>query len=115
MDLKKYEQIPTEFATAKEIGLSAQTLAAYVRRGMAEVQAGSPNKYRRIENSSIKVYNFLEKNKNKFDQYFTLYKSTENLGMLCSLSSGEVVDCWGKKYNLQDVNAIGIKGVTYPL
>ena len=115
MDLKKYEQIPTEFATAKEIGLSAQTLAAVVRRGMAEVQSGSPNKYRKIENSSIKVYNFLDKNKNKFDQYFTIYKEGEPLGMLCSLIGGEVADCWGKKYDLKGACAIGIKGSIYKI
>lgn len=115
MDIKKYEQIPTEFATAKEIGLSAQTLAAYVRRGMAECLSGSPNKYRRIENNAIKVYNFLDKNKNKFDQYFTIYKSNEKIGMLCSLSGGEVVDCWGDKYDLKTAIAVGIKGTVYPL
>ena len=113
MDIKKYKQIPTEFATAKEIGLSAQTLAAYVRRGMAEVLQGSPNRYRRVENDAIKVYNFLDDNKNKIDQYFTIYKVNEKLGMLCSVSGGEVVDCWGNKYNLTGASAIGIKGTTY--
>lgn len=115
MDIKKYEQIPNEFATAKEIGLSAQTLSAFVRRGMAEVQQGSPNKYRKIENTSIKVYNFLEKNKNKINHYFGLYKTNEPLGMLCSIVSGEVVDCWGKKYDLQNVYKIRIGAEYYEL
>lgn len=115
MDLSKYELIPTEFATAKKIGLAAQTLNAYVRRGMAEVQKGSPNKYRRIENVSIKIYDFLEKNKNKFNQYFTLYKENEPLGMMCSLVGGEVADCYGNKYNLVGVTTIEIKGKKYVL
>lgn len=115
MDLTKYEQIPIDFATAKQIGLSAQTLAAFVRRGMAEVLPGSPNKYRKIENNSIKVYLFLEKNKNKIDKYFALYNTNENIGMLCSLSNNEVVDCWGKKYDLQKVYSIRINNEIYKI
>ena len=115
MDIKKYELIPTEFATAKEIGLAPQTLSAFAKRGMVEVKAGAPNKYRRIDNSAIKVYNFLEKNKNKINHYFGLCKTNEPLGMMCSIVSGEVVDCWGKKYDLQNVYKIRIGTEYYEL
>ena len=115
MDLNKYNQIPTEFSTAASIGLPAQTLTAYARRGMVEVLKGKPNKYRRIDNSGARVYEFLEKNKHKYNQYFTLHKADEQLGMMCSLVNGEVVDCWGNKYDLTGVVTIEIKGVIYKL
>lgn len=115
MDLTKYEQIPTEYRTAKVIGLSAATLNAYARRGMVEVLKGKPNQYRRIECSGAKVYKFLKDNRTKFNQYFTLHKTNERLGMMCSLVDGEVVDCWGNKYDLTGVVTIEIKGVIYKL
>lgn len=103
MDFTKYNQIPTEFATASAIGLAAATLAAMARRGLVEVLPGKPNKYRRIENPSIKIYQLLEEHNNEFDEFFTLRKKDAALGMLCWLKNGEVVDCWGNKYDLSDV------------
>ena len=106
MDWEKYNKVPTEFATAREIGLAAATLLAMSRRGLIEVQDGSPKRYRRTDNPSVKVYMLCEQNKDDYDTYFTLRKSTERLGMLCSISNNTVVDCWGKPYDLTNVNRV---------
>lgn len=109
MDFTKYNQVPTEFATAKEIGLAAATLTAMERRGLVEVLRGSPNKYRRIENSSIKIYQLLQDNKSDYDDFFVLRKKNETIGMMCYLKGGEIVDCWGNRYDLTDVNCLELR------
>lgn len=109
MDFTKYNKVPTEFATASVIGLSAATLSAMARRGLVEVLPGKPNKYRRVENSVIKVYQLLEENKDDYSEFFTLRKRNATLGMLCWLKSGEVVDCWGNKYDLSDVVSLELR------
>jgi hypothetical protein len=108
MDFSKYNQVPLEPATAKEIGLAAATLSAMARRGLVEVIPGKPNKYRRIDNPTIKIYQLLEENKNNFDEFFMLRKKDAPYGMLCSLKKGTIMDCWGKEYNLTDVNYLQI-------
>ena len=50
MDWEKYNKIPEEFATAREIGLAAATLMAMARRGFVEVKEGSPKKYKKSNN-----------------------------------------------------------------
>ena len=50
MDWEKYNKVPEEFATAREIGLAAATLGAMARRGFIEVLNTSPKQYRRIDN-----------------------------------------------------------------
>jgi hypothetical protein len=109
MDFTKYNQVPTEFATASTIGLAAATLAAMARRGLVEVLPGKPNKYRRIENPAIKIYQLLEENKDDYDEFFVLRKKDVALGMFCWLKSGEVVDCWGNKYDLSNVIALELR------
>lgn len=106
MDFNKYNMIPEEYATAKEIGLAAASLLALARRGLVEIQDGSPKKYRKATNPAAKIYMLCEENKNDYDTYFTLRKSTEPLGMLCSISNNTIVDCWGKPYDLTNVNKI---------
>lgn len=106
MDWEKYNKIPEEFATAREIGLAAATLMAMARRGFVEVKEGSPKKYKKSNNPSIKIYMLCEQNKDDYDTYFTLRKSTEKLGMLCSISNNTVVDCWGNPYDLTNVNRV---------
>ena len=83
MDWKKYSQIPVEPATASQIGLAAATLSAMARRGLVEVIPGKPNKYRRIYNPAIKIYQLLEENKNEIKEFFTLRKKDALYGMLC--------------------------------
>ena len=112
MDLTKYNKVPTEFATAKEIGLAAATLGALARRGLVEVLDTTPKQYRRIENPAIKIYQLYEQNKCDF---FVLYKKNENIGMLCSMSNGDVVDCWGKKYDLTNVCKAVFKKASYEI
>jgi hypothetical protein len=104
MDLSKYNMVPTEPATAAEIGLAAATLSAMARRGLVEVLPGRPNKYRRIDNHSVGLYEIIEQHKDC--EFFTLFKTGKELGMLCFVSKGDIVDCWGEKYDLTDVNRI---------
>ena len=40
---------------------------------------------------------------------YVLYKSNQDLGMLCSITNNTIVDCWGKAYNLENVNKIKFK------
>lgn len=103
MDFSKYNQVPTEPTTAKEIGLAAATLSAMARRGLVEVIPGKPNKYRRLESPVIKIHQLLEENKDDYQDYFTLFKKDAPYGMLCSLRNSEVIDCWGNKYDLTNV------------
>lgn len=109
MDFSKYNQVPTEPATAAQIGLAAATLSAMARRGLVEVIPGKPNKYRRIENPAIKIYQLLEENKSDFDEFFMLRKKDAQLGMLCYIKGGEIVDCLGKRYDLTDVNYLELR------
>lgn len=106
MDWSKYEQVPAEFATASEIGLAAATLGAMARRGLVEVEDGKPKRYRKSNGPAAKIYQLCDENKKDYDTYFTLRKSTERLGMLCSISNNVIVDCWGNPYDLTNVNKI---------
>ncbi len=106
MDWEKYNMIPKEYATAREIGLAAATLGALARRGFVDVLDGSPKKYKKSDNPSIRIYQLCEENKNDYDTYFTLYKSDKKLGMLCSISNNTIVDCWGNPYDLTNVNKV---------
>ena len=103
MDLEKYNKIPKEFATAREIGLAAATLGAMARRGFVEVLDGSPKKYKRIDNPAIHIYHLCEECADDYDTFFTLRKENETLGMMCSISENTVMDCWGKPYDLTNV------------
>lgn len=104
MDWEKYNQIPTEFATAREIGLAAATLAAMARRGLVEVLDSVPKQYRRIDSIAAKIYQLCEENKKYYDTYFSLRKKDHDIGMLCSISNNTIVDCWGNKYDLTDID-----------
>lgn len=116
MDWNKYNLVPTEFKTAREIGLAAATLGAMARRGFVEVLDGSPKKYKRIETPQIRVYQLLDEHANEFEEFFTLYKIGAPYGMLCSLDkSGDVLDCWGEKYDLNNIDYIKIGQNKYKL
>lgn len=116
MDWNKYNQVPTEFATAKEIGIAAATLSAFARRGMVETIDSSPKKYRRIDNPTIKILQLYEENKNSIDGLFTVWKKDNPIGMMCSIAAnGDVLDCWGKKYDLTNVYKIKFRNKEYIL
>lgn len=103
MDWEKYDKVPKEFATAREIGLAAATLGAMARRGFVEVLDSTPKQYRKSHNPAIKIYQLCEENAKDYDTYFTLRKKNQPLGMLCSISNNVIVDCWGKPYPLENV------------
>lgn len=105
MDWTKYNQVPLEWATASDIGLAAATLGAMERRGFVESKSTKPKQYRRIVTPQVTVYRLLDEHRADFNEYFTLRKEGTLYGMLCSLDkSGDVLDCWGKKYDLTNVN-----------
>lgn len=106
MDFSKYNQVPTEFATASAIGLAAATLGAMARRGLVEVLDTKPKQYRRISNPAIKVYQLVEEHMPKDRHYFTINKKDRLYGMLCSMKQGKIVDCWGEEYDLTDVVSV---------
>lgn len=114
MDWNKYNQVPTEYATASAIGLTAATLGAMARRGYVEVLDTKPKQYRRAVTPAIKVFQMLEQHKGEYGDYFTLWKEGKEIGMLCSLDkSGDVLDCWGNKYDPTGVNKIGFRQKEY--
>lgn len=105
MDWAKYNQVPLEWATASTIGLASATLGAMERRGFVESKPTKPKQYRRIVTPQVTVYRLLDEHRADFKDYFTLRKEGAPYGMLCSLDkSGDVLDCWGKKYDLTNVN-----------
>ena len=106
MDWNKYNQVPLEFATASTIGLAAATLGAMERRGFVESKPTKPKQYRRISTPQVLVYKYIDENRDDFGEFFVLQKShgKYNGRMFCSVdSAGDVVDCWGNKYDLSDV------------
>ena len=106
MDWDKYITVPKEYKTAREIGLAAATLGAMARRGFVEVLDTSPKQYRRIDNPAAHIFHLCEENEDDYDTFFTLRKTNEPLGMLCSMSNGIVLDCWGNPYDLANVYII---------
>ena len=106
MDWEKYNLIPEEFKTAREIGLAAATLGAMARRGMVEVKNTTPKQYRKLNSNIMKIYYLCEVYADQYDTYFGVYKENEKVGMLCSLSNGTVLDCEGKPYDLNNVVAL---------
>ena len=106
MDWTKYNKIPEEFATAREIGLAAATLGAMVRKGYVEATNTSPKQYRRVPNKMIDIIRLCEENKDNYDTYFSLRKPNCDYGMLCSIDNDIIIDCWGNKYDVTDVYEI---------
>ena len=116
MDWEKYNKIPVEFKTAREIGLAAATLGAMARRGFVQVADTKPKQYKRIDNPAINIFRLCEEHKNDYDTFFTLWKKDKKIGMMCSMSpGGDVLDCWGNKYDLTEVIRIGFRGKEYLL
>ena len=111
MDWNKYMLVPADhFATASEIGVAAATLGAMARRGFVEVLNKTPKQYKRIDNPAINIFRLCEEHKNDYDTFFTLWKKDKKIGMMCSMSSGgDVLDCWGNKYDLTGVVRIGFR------
>jgi hypothetical protein len=111
MDWKKYMMVPADrYATAAEIGVAAATLGAMARRGFVLVADTKPKQYKRIDNPAINIFRLCEEHKNDYNTFFTLWKKDKELGMMCSMSSsGDVLDCWGNKYDLAGVIRIGFR------
>jgi hypothetical protein len=62
MDWTKYNQVPTDWATASAIGLAAATLGAMERRGFVESEPTKPKHYCRILTPAVTIYRLLEEN-----------------------------------------------------
>ena len=116
MDWNKYNQVPTEYATASAIGLASATLGAMERRGLVESKPTKPKQYRRIITPQVLVYKYIDESRGDFGDFFMLRKAGAPYGMLCSLDkSGDVLDCWGKKYDLTGVNYIQFRTRSFNL
>ena len=117
MDWKKYMMVPADrYATAAEIGVAAATLGAMARRGFVEVADTKPKQYKKVDNPAINVYRLCEEHAKEFDTFFTVYKTGAKLGMFCSMSSsGDVLDCWGNKYDLTGVCKVRFGKNSYDL
>lgn len=115
MDFSKYNQVPIKPATAAQIGLAAATLSAMARRGLVEVIPGKPNKYCRVDSPSVRVYQLINEHKNEIKEFFTLRKKDAPYGMLCSLKQGKIMDCWGREYDLTDINYAKIGDKEYSI
>ena len=116
MDWNKYNQVPEDWATASAIGLAAATLSAMERRGFVESKATKPKQYRRVVTPQVLVYKYIDENRSDFEDYFVLRKAGAPYGMFCSLDkSGDVLDCWGKKYDLTGVNHIEFRTRSFNL
>lgn len=111
MDWNKYYQVPTEFATAKEIGIAAATLGAMARRGLVEVKNSVPKQYRRLAGTAVKILLLCDEHKDDYDKYFTLWRKGQTLGMYCYISNGTIYDCWDNKYDITDVYKIGFRKI----
>jgi hypothetical protein len=115
MDWVKFNSIPTEFATAREIGLAAATLGAMARKGFVETLDTVPKQYRRINSPAVRTYKFLDEHKKEYNTYFVLWRKGKKLGMLCQMSGDKIVDCWGNNYDATDVVSICLGNKMYSL
>lgn len=111
--MDKYLQIYEQMADgvwykASELGVAAQTLTAMIRRNLVEKMDGKPNKYRKLpETVAAKILKILDKHPAAF---FTLWRGLEEIGMLCSMKNGIVLDCWEQPYDLTGISRIAIYG-----
>ena len=92
--------------TAKELGMAAASMSAMVRRGLVVDRTGKPKQYKKTVSTLAKI---LEVLKDKEFEYFVLYKTDRQLGMLCSLKNEQVLDCWEKPYDLTNVYKLVVK------
>lgn len=95
-----------QFYTAAQLGVAAASLTAMCKRGLLEKKQTKPLQYRKIDNS--KMFTIIEYAKKENAEYFTLFNKDNKLGMMCSVKNGVVVDCWGKLYDLSNVNCMRV-------
>jgi hypothetical protein len=111
MARNKYMEIYNRMAvdkwyTAAELGVAPASMTAMINRGLAEKTDTCPRKYRRMANPQASILDILS----GFEfEFFTLYKKDKPIGMLCSLDKERIMDCWGKPYDLTDVNRLVVK------
>ena len=97
-----------EVYTAKQLGVAPQSMCAMWKRGMVEkVTTTSPIKYRKVESKYAEIVRLVL---DRGHEYFHLHKAGETLQMLCYLSpSNQILDCWGKLYDISGVDILQIK------
>lgn len=98
--------------TAADLGVAPASMTAMINRNLVERTDTSPRKYRRVANPQATILDILS----GFDfEFFTLYKSDQALGMLCFLDKEQIMDCWGKPYDLTNVNRLVVKKVEFSI
>lgn len=95
-----------KWATAKEIGVAPATLTAMARRNIVTTTDTSPKQYKRIITNATVLEMLLFYYP---AETFGLYKADETLGMLCTIKSGNVYDCWGNSFDLLSAAKVRIK------
>lgn len=104
---------PGVVQSAAKWGVSAATLLAMAKRGLVDVYDGSPKLYSRKPRGKIlEIMDLVAEYK---PEYFGLFKEGEQLGMLCRIKDGLVVDAWDKPYDLEDVYLMRIGKKAFPL
>ena len=92
--------------TAKDLGVAGATMTALVRRGLVEKIAGKPARYKKLEGglrSSI-----ISLVKQHGTEFFVVHKKNEKIGMQCSLKGNDIVDAWGKVYDITGASKLQI-------
>ncbi len=102
----------TEYKTAKELGVAAQSLTAMVRRGYVEKLNSAPTKYRKADKAKYYIMAFEYINKHPNKNHYDFYKSNEKLGMMCSIKGNDIMDCYDNIWDLENLGGT-IEGV-YP-
>ena len=98
--------------TAKELGVTTQSLMAMERRGLVKCVAdNSPKRYELVEGNSTGEVMALVKKYIGDKEYFGVYKKGASYGMLCRIKNNTIVDCYDKPYDMNGVDRIRVNGV----
>lgn len=83
--------------TYKDAGIHFATLNAVANRGYLAKQG---NQY--CVAAKGLLFNRIEELANGRD-WISLRRANHNLGMYCSIKGADILDCWGKEYDITDV------------
>ena len=81
---------------ASDLNVASASMTAMVRRGLVEKINTKPLSYKKKINNTSKILELLKQNS---ADYFVIFIKGQKLGMMCSLKSGSIVDCYGKVYD----------------
>lgn len=93
--------------TAKDWNASPATLCAMVKRGFMSKSNTSPAIYTKLSAAAnyLRAMVWLMKHPEP-DNFIDLYRSNEQLGMMCRVVGHDIVDCYENIYDMRDVAGI---------